>query len=279
MDSHLQSNIREHLEFACVQLNSTQVLLHEQRVQLDKTRVHLDETRVQLDETRVHLDATRGQLDGTRVQLVETQAKLSRLTQDQLKNTKEYQESTRKLNEKLRALQMQIGMEVDTDKDGGCNKRFVWKIISSIESLRQAKDGVKKKIESDPFYTGRYGYKLKVFAHPYFEELSSISPQFVTGIVLMEGKYDGILPWPFSRKITFTIIDQNSDLKERKNYSHFFSPRKRELKDMKFLERPGGKVKAVESEPLFFIPHKVLRTRRYIVNDTLFLQVDVGPDD
>ena len=277
--------MREHLEFACVQLNSTQVLLHEQRVQLDKTRVHLDETRVQLDETRVHLDetqvnldATRGQLDETRVQLVETKAKLSRLTQDQLKNTKEYQESTRKLNEKLRALQMQMGMEVDTDKDGGCNKRFVWKIKSSIESW-QAKDGVKKKIESDPFYTGRYGYKLKVFAHPYFEELSSISPQCVIGIVLMEGKYDGILPWPFSRKITFTVIDQNSDLKERKNYSHFFSPRKRELKDMKFLERPGGKVKAVESEPLFFIPHKVLRTRSYIVNDTLFLQVDVGPDD
>ena len=256
--------MREHLEFACVQLNSTQVLLNEQRVQLDKTRVHLDETR--------------GRLDETRVQLVETQAKLSRLTQEQLKNTQEYQESTRKLNEKLRALQMQIGMEVDTDKDGG-NKRFVWKIKSYSESLRQAKDGVKKKLESDPFYTGRYGYKLKVFAHPYFKELSAISPQFVIGIVLMEGKYDGILPWPFSRKITFTIIDQNSDLKERKNYSHFFSPRKRELKDMKFLERPGGKVKAVESEPLFFIPHKVLITRRYIVNNTLFLQVDAGPDD
>lgn len=232
--------MREHLEFACVQLNSTQVLLNEQRLQLDKTRVHLDETRDQLDKTKVNLDATRGQL-------VETKAKLSRLTQDQLKNTREYQESTRKLNEKLRALQMQMGMEVDTDKDGGCNKRFVWKIKSFNESLRQAKDGVKKKIESDPFYTGRYGYKLKVFAHPYFEKLSPISPQFVIGIVLMEGKYDGILPWPFSRKITFTIIDQNSDLKERKNYSHFFSPGKRELKDMKFLERPGGKVKAVES--------------------------------
>ena len=255
--------MREHLEFACVKLNSTQVQLH-------ITRVHLDETRDQLNETR-------GQLDQTRVQLVETQAKLSRLTQDQLKNTQEYQESTRKLNEKLRALQMQMGMEVDTDKDGGCNKRFVWKIISYNESLRQAKDGVKKKIESDPFYTGRYGYKLKVFAHPYFKELSPISPQLLIGIVLMEGKYDGILP--FSRKITFTIIDQNSDLKERKNYSHFFSPRKRELKDMKFLERPGGKVKAVESKPLFFIPDKVLRTRSYIVNDTLFLQVDVGPDD
>ena len=216
LDSHLQSNMQEHLEFACVKLNSTQVQLNEQRVQLDETRA----------------------------QLVETQARLSCLT-----------------------------------VEDGRKKRFIWKIKSFSESLRQAKEGVKEKIESDPFYTGRYGYKLKVFAHPYFKELSPISPQFVIGIVLMEGKYDGILPWPFSRKITFTIIDQNSDLKERKNYSHFFSPRKRELKDMKFLERPGGKVKAVESEPLFFMPHKVLRTRSYIVNDTLFLQVDVGPDD
>ena len=238
MDSHLQSNMQDHLDLACVKLNSTQVQLNEQRVQLDETRVQLDETRVQLDETRV-------QLDETRVQLVETQAKLSCLT-----------------------------------AEDGRKKCFIWKIKSFSESLRQAKDGVKKKIESDPFYTGRYGYKLKMCAYPYFMGLVS-PPHFLISIVLMEGEYDDILPWPFSKKVTFTIIDQNKDLKERLNQTVYLRSSVRGERcpnEIIFSNRPGEKIKAIESNPLF-ISHKVLQTRRYIVNDTLFLQVDVESDD
>ena len=220
LDSHLQSNMREHLEFACVKLNNTQVQLNEQR----------------------------GQLDEIRAQLVETQARLSCLT-----------------------------------VEDGRKKRFIWKIKSFSESLRQAKEGVKERIESDPFYTGRYGYKLKVFAYPYdtgFCFNPNEVPHLSIAVVLMEGEYDDILPWPFSKKITVTMIDQNKDLKERQNYVYYFkSPRKRGLKDMIFSERPGEKMKVVESELPFSIPHNVLQTRRYIVNDTLFLQVDVTPDD
>ena len=240
VDSHLQSAMRQHLDFACIKLNSTQV---------------------QLDETR---------------------AQLSRLTQDQLANNQESREATRKLEEKFKAHQMQIDMKVSTDKDGG-NTRFIWKMTFFSESLRQAKEGVKKRIESDPFYTGRYGYKLKVFAYPYYIGfVVPHDPQLSIGIVLMEGEYDNILTWPFSKKITFTIIDQNKDLKERQNHTGYLSPSKQEfpLRVRKiFSERPGGK-KIVDNDVLwYFINHKVLETRQYIVNDTLFLQVDVEPDN
>ena len=238
MDSHLQSAMREHLDFACIKLNSTQV---------------------QLDETR---------------------AQLSRLTQDQLANNQESREATRKLEEKLRALQREMDMKVSTDKDGG-NTRFIWKITSFSECLRQAKEGVKNKIESNPFYTGCYGYKLKVLAYPcnvfVFQD-----PFLSIGIVLMEGEYDDMLPWPFRKKITFTIIDQNKDLKERQNHNGYLSPSKLEfpVKVRKiFSERPGEKKIVVNDFLWHFISHKVLEKRQYIVNDTLFLQVDVGPDD
>ena len=230
MDSHLQSNMREHLDLACVKLNSTQVQLNEQRVQLDETRVQLDETRIQLDETRV--------------QLVETQAKLSCLT-------------------------------VEDDR----KKCFIWKIKPFSECFRQAKEGVKEMIESDPFYTGRYGYKLKVFAYPYYtEHLLPHAPPLSTGIFLMEGEYDDILPWPFSKKLMFTIIDQNKVIKERKNITKSISPGSlRSFDDMIFSKRPGEKMKVVKSEPLMLISQETLQTRRYIVNDTLFLQVDLEP--
>ena len=241
VDSHLQSATREHLDFACIKLNSTQV---------------------QLDETR---------------------AQLSRLTQDQLINNQESREATRKLEDKLEALQRQIDMKVITDKDGG-NTRFIWKITFFSDSLRQAKKGVKERIESVPFYTGCYGYKLKVVAYPYDTNdlLLPHGPYLSIGIVLMEGEYDDMLPWPFSKKITFTIIDQNKDLKVRQNLTDYLGPSKPEhpLRVRKiFSERPGGKKMVVEDMLWYFISYEELQTRRYIVNDILFLQVDVEPDD
>ena len=241
--------MQEHLDLACIKLNSTQI-----------------------------------QLDEQRAQLVETQAELSLLTQDQLKNAKECQEKIRKLEEKLSALQRQIDIKANTDNDGG-NKRFIWKIKSFGESLRLAKIGVTERIESDPFYTGCYGYKLKVFARLYFMEyLPIIDPHLSIGIVLMEGEYDEILSWPFSQRIKFTIIDQNKDLKERQNHISYLSPSK--VKRLffgrskpLFSKRPEGKKMVVEGELPCFISHEKLQTRRYIVNDTLFLQVDVGPDE
>ena len=238
VDSHLQSAIREHLDFACIKLNSTQVQLHE------------------------------------------TRAQLSRLTQDQLANNQESREATRKLEEKLKALQRQIEMKVSTDRDGG-NTRFIWKITSFSERVRQAKEKVKTTIESNPFYTGCNGYKLKVVAHPYETVQKVDRPDLSFGIVLMEGEYDDMLFWPFSNKITFTIIDQNKDLKERQNHTNCLSPSKgensRPVREI-FSRRPGG-LKTVEAVLWYFISHEKLQTRRYIVNDTLFLQVDVGPDD
>ena len=70
---------------------------------------------------------------------------------------------------------------------------------------------MKGRIESDPFYTGPCGYKLKVFANlylPYWRTGSS-SPHLSIGIALMEGEHDDMLNWPFNKKITSTVIDQN----------------------------------------------------------------------
>lgn len=263
MDSHLESATREHLDLARVKLNSSQVQLVEQRVQLDEARVQLDETRVQLDETRVQLDETRVQLDETQAQLSSTQA--------QLKNT---QETTRKLEGKLEALQTQLETKVKADK-GADNKRFIWKIENFSEILKQAKAGFKEEVVSDPFYTGCYGYKLQVIVRPFTKGLTQLDDSLYFGIASVEGKYDDILPWPFTKKITFTVIDQNEDLKERNNITANLRP---SSKAPIFCGRPTGHL-SFDSDRMFFIPHERLQTRRYILNYNLFLQVDVGPDD
>ena len=161
--------MREHLDFACAKFNRTQV-----------------------------------QLDEAQVQLNETQAQLS-VTQDQLSNT---QETTRKLEKKVEALQRQLESKINTDREYD-KTRFIWKINKFSEILSEAKAEIKERIESDPFYTDRYGYKLQVVVYPNGSRLHGWNRYLSVAIVTMEGEYDVMLPWPFRNKVTFTLIDLN----------------------------------------------------------------------
>ena len=187
-------------------------------------------------------------------------------TQVQLRNT---QETTRKLEEKFEALQRQLAKKVDTDKEGG-NKRFIWKVNPGPLSMGRGNNGVGK--ESNAFYTGCYGYKLKVTLSLDYRGT------FTIGVVLMEGEYDGILPWPFSKKITVTIIDQNEDLKERKNITKYLSP-SGHVQGSIFFGRPGIQCSDLRMQISRFTFYGELQTRHYFANGTLFIQVDVEPDD
>ena len=194
-------------------------------------------------------------------------------TQVQLRNT---QETTRKLEEKFEALQRQLAKKVDTDKEGG-NKRFIWKINCQYSPLISGGQVVEEKESSNAFYTGCYGYKLKVKLSNYYEKLFNNWYLKIT-VVLMKGEYDGMLPWPFSKKITVTMIDQNKDLKERKNITKYLSPNGH-VQGSIFSGRPGIEYSELRSEILRFSSYGELQTRRYFANETLFIQVDVEPDD
>ena len=213
-------------------------------------REHLDLACTKLNSTQVQLNEQRVLLDETRVDLAETKAKLSLLS-----------------------------------SPDGSKKSFIWKVKFS-ESFSQAKGGIREKIESDPFYTGSYGYKLKVFA-TYTKEIPRgrrryfFPPgglDFSIGVILMEGEYDDILPWPFSNKITFTLIDHNKDLEKRKNYIDYLSPRKNKAQNI-FSRRPGKNMMTVESEIRRFILLNALERSRFAVNGALFIQVDIEPDN
>ena len=184
-------------------------------------------------------------------------------TQVQLRNT---QETTRKLEEKFEALQRQLAKKVDTDKEGG-NKRFIWKV--NLDRLPRGRGNTFVNKESNAFYTGCYGYKLKVTL------FLDYRGTFAIGVVLMKGEYDDILPWPFSKKITVTLIDQNEDLKERKNITKYLSPSEHVWEEI-FSRRPTSELRG---EILRFSPYGELQTRRYFANLTEFIQVDVEPDD
>ena len=144
---------------------------------------------------------------------------------------------------------------------------FTWKITNIALKFREAKNEVKEIVESDPFY--RYGYKLKLRLHPNGNKKKAHLSIYIT---VMKGEYDAILPWPFKTKVKFTLIDQQKDSVERKNVTkqfitsdlleNFARPTREENPGRGFVE---------------FISHEKLHSRRYLVDDTLFLLVEIGP--
>lgn len=84
---------------------------------------------------------------------------------------------------------------------------FVWKIIGFGDILYQVKVGWNNKIDSDFFYIGKYGYKLKFFVNFNGDGLGR-NIYFFVFVIVMRGEYDVILFWLFNQKVIFMFIDQ-----------------------------------------------------------------------
>ena len=238
MESHLQSATRIHLDLACVKLNDTEDKLSETQVQLNDTTFKLNILEDKFDYTEDTLYSTEATLNGTKVEL---------------KKTAELLKKTRG--------------KVDT-------RLFIWKIDGFNEILRQAKAGETKTINSDSFYTEdrteSYGYKLKVEMNPNGQG-SAKNTHLSVYITVMKGEYDAILPWPFKKTVKFTVIDQQENPDQRENVTQKFT-----TTNVPSFLRPVSE-QNVGMGFREFISHDKLNSRRYLVDDTLFLQVEVDP--
>ena len=148
---------------------------------------------------------------------------------------------------------------------------FVWRVTGFWEILRQAKNERNKRIKSVPFYAGRQGYTLRLCIDPDGNQ-SKRHRYLSIYLLLMKSAFDGMLPWPFRQKVTFTLIDQEDQLSSRSNVvtslNVIFStgrPVAEELDESQGIAR--------------FISHTNLSEHRYVADDTLFVHVKVDPID
>ena len=235
--------------FVCLLVFGIVSLLKVERRNLEK---HL------LNQTSSHLSLACKKLVSFRKEFNEEKAKFKKQIDDLKKD-----------NESL-ALKLSA-QEKETPKPKMETPVFVWKISAFSEMLRQAKQGRNSKIDSTPFYTAPYGYKLKVSVNPNGDG-SGKNTHLSAFVIVMKGEFDGMLPWPFNQKVSFTLIDQQETLNERENIvMHFRANTRLENFARPVSEENPGRGYAR------FVSHEKLKTRRFIVDDTLFIQVDVGP--
>ena len=220
------------------------------RLHLDIACVKLDNTDVEMKNTKAKLNDAHKKLYETQVKLNETQVKLNE-TQVKLNATEEKLEETRKVVEKLET------------------RIFIWKINNF--SVIVKKEEISK--DSVPFYTdrtGSLGYKLKLRIYPKIRS-SDCGHLLLGAIVIMKGEYDAILAWPFKMKVNLTLIDQQEDPVKRENVTR--------LLNLDFNQKALARPVKEENEECIILnlDHKTLHSRRYLANDTLFIQAEVSP--
>jgi len=107
--------------------------------------------------------------------------------------------------------------------------------------------------------------------HGYNESCLLIKFDFLT-----TGAFDALLKWPFDYRVTFTLLDQNDDVSDRKHIKFSIKPNPCPENEP-FLGRPK-----LEKNASFggakFVKHEEIESRNYIKDDTLFLKITVDCD-
>ena len=168
--------------------------------------------------TRIHLDLVCIKLNNTEDKLNETGDELNN-TKDKLKKTEDKSNNTEALLNETR-LELKNAMELLKLSSVKHTNLFLWRIDSFSEILKEAKNGGKEIIDSDPFYnkieTESFGYKLRVEIHPNGHGEGE-NTHLSVFIVVMKGECDAVLRWPFNKKVKITLIDQQDDPDHREN--------------------------------------------------------------
>ncbi|KAM7448927.1 TNF receptor-associated factor4 [Porites harrisoni] len=236
IESHLQSSSSRHLELACVKLHNTQ-----------------EEFREKTKELEGKMDSLCMLHDG-RISTLENQLKEFKKVNDFLVDKVAAQAK------QISALYIKL-------------PQLSWRINDIEKILSQAREKRSTVLESSPFYSANHGYKLKLYVYPN-GDVTNKHNYLSVFLVIMEGEYDSLLPWPFHQKITFILVDQPGGSDEKKNIVMELTTDP----TLSSCAKPvAGKVGKPSNGFARFVTHKNLKTRRYIVNDSLLLQVEVHP--
>uniref|UniRef100_A0A8C7Q727 TNF receptor-associated factor n=1 Tax=Oncorhynchus mykiss TaxID=8022 RepID=A0A8C7Q727_ONCMY len=153
---------------------------------------------------------------------------------------------------------------------------LIWKLSDYSRKLQEAKLRNNHEFFSPPFYTHRYGYKLQVSAFLNGNG-SGEGSHLSIYIRVLPGEYDNLLEWPFSYKVTFSIMDQSDpSLSKPQHITETFNPDP----NWKNFQKPCSTRNSLDESTLGFgypkfISHDEIKKRNYVRDNSLFLKASI----
>ena len=194
---------------------------------------------------------------------------------------RDYQEEMELRDQRIRVLEQQVSQLQKTvqtknseieDRDfrlslienSNYDGTMIWKIPQFSQRRTDARTGKYTSIFSLPFYSSRYGYKMCLRLYIMGDGIGKGSHMSLF-FVIMRGEFDNILPWPFTQRVTFRLINQST-------------PTGRDIVDTfqpdplsSSFKKPKSDMNIASGCPRF-ISHDNLEKGGYIVDDTIFIK-------
>ncbi|XP_033844997.1 TNF receptor-associated factor 2 [Periophthalmus magnuspinnatus] len=143
---------------------------------------------------------------------------------------------------------------------------FVWKITDFSRRKQEAVAGRTPAMFSPAFYSSKYGYKmcLRLYLNG---DGTGRGTHLSLFFVVMRGKCDALLKWPFSQKVTLMLLDQN-------NREHIIDAFRPDVTSTSF-QRPISEMNIASGCPLFCPLAKLAGKSPYLRDDTIFIKAIV----
>ncbi|XP_004074805.1 TNF receptor-associated factor 2 [Oryzias latipes] len=143
---------------------------------------------------------------------------------------------------------------------------FVWKITDFSHRRQEAVSGRAPAMFSPAFYSSKYGYKmcLRLYLNG---DGTGRGTHLSLFFVVMRSKYDALLKWPFSQKVTLMLLDQN-------NREHIIDAFRPDITSTSF-QRPVSEMNIASGCPLFCPLAKLAGKSPYLRDDTIFIKAIV----
>ncbi|XP_067043174.1 TNF receptor-associated factor 6-like isoform X3 [Acropora muricata] len=151
-----------------------------------------------------------------------------------------------------------------------CNGCFIWRIENYRQRRQDAINGIATALHSPAFYTSLYGYKLCLRINLNGVD-SGVGRYIALFVHMMQGDYDSILEWPFTGRITLTILDQSEGTEFRQHISETLIAKPNLLA----FQRPTAPRNYKGYGYVEFAPIEHIRDPQYIKNNTMLVRVQI----
>ncbi|XP_067043185.1 TNF receptor-associated factor 6-like isoform X2 [Acropora muricata] len=151
-----------------------------------------------------------------------------------------------------------------------CNGSYTWKIENYRQRRQDAISGIATALHSPAFYTSLYGYKLCLRINLNGVD-SGVGRYIALFVHMMQGDYDSILEWPFTGRITLTILDQSEGTEFRQHISETLIAKPSLLA----FQRPTAPRNYKGYGYVEFAPIEHIRDPQYIKNNTMLVRIQI----
>ena len=189
------------------------------------------------------------------------------------------QESTRRHDRRIESIEHTLALRNVTLADleeyvkqqefSSYDGQLLWRIPDYARKRNDAVTGQQVSFYSPCFFTSRYGYKMCARIYLNGDGMGK-GTHISIFFVVMRGKYDALLRWPFRQKVTFMLLDQD-------NVEHVIDAFRPDPNSSSF-QRPRRETNIASGCPMFCSLAE-LNNHAYVRDDAMFLKIIVDTSD